>query len=403
MGERRALLATSFLALFLCAATTARATELSGFAELQVRVFPQSPQFSGQFETLDLSFALEPELFHDFEESGWTFTFRPFVRVDQQDDKRTHFDVRELFVQNRFGDLEISAGARKVFWGVTESVHLVDIINQTDFVENIDGEEKLGQPMVNFSYAGDAGTFDLFLMPAFRERTFPGRDGRLRTRFVVDTDNPIYESSAEEFHFDAAARYSIVLGDMDLGVSHFYGTTREPRAVPVINPGGAVTLLPYYEIVNQTGIDAQYTTGSMLWKLEAITRSGQGDRFWSAAAGFEYTFYGVGGTAVDAGLLGEYLHDTRDALDRFLNPIQDDVFAGTRLTFNDTRDTAILAGVSVDREFGSTFLNIEASRRLTDHWILTAEVRAIFDVDPRDPLSDFKRDSYIQLSLSRYF
>jgi hypothetical protein len=51
----------------------------------------------------------------------------------------------------------------------------VDIINQTDLVENIDGEDKLGQPMVHFSYFGDWGVVDFFLLPYLRERTYPGK------------------------------------------------------------------------------------------------------------------------------------------------------------------------------------------------------------------------------------
>ena len=42
-------------------------------------------------------------------------------------------------------------GLRKVYWGVTESQHLVDVINQTEGVENLDGEDKLGQPMLNLA------------------------------------------------------------------------------------------------------------------------------------------------------------------------------------------------------------------------------------------------------------
>ncbi|MDD7885073.1 hypothetical protein [Flavivirga sp. 57AJ16] len=38
---------------------------------------------------------------------------------------------------------------------MTESNHLVDIINQTDAVETFDGEEKLGQPMVQLSWGTD--------------------------------------------------------------------------------------------------------------------------------------------------------------------------------------------------------------------------------------------------------
>ena len=32
------------------------------------------------------------------------------------------------------------------FWPQTESAHLVDVINQTDFLEGLDREKKLGQP-----------------------------------------------------------------------------------------------------------------------------------------------------------------------------------------------------------------------------------------------------------------
>ena len=69
-----------------------------------------------------------------------------------------------------------------MFWGVTELRHLVDIINQTDLVENLDGEQKLGQPMVQLTLLKDWGTLDFFAMPYFRERTFTGPDGRPRPR-----------------------------------------------------------------------------------------------------------------------------------------------------------------------------------------------------------------------------
>ena len=52
-----------------------------------------------------------------------------------------------------------------MFWGVTESQHLVDVVNQTDLVENPDGEEKLGQLMVNLTVARSWGTLNLFVAP----------------------------------------------------------------------------------------------------------------------------------------------------------------------------------------------------------------------------------------------
>jgi hypothetical protein len=71
----------------------------------------------------------------------------PFFRVDQRDSNRTHFDLRELNWLAVIGALEFLLGVSKVFWGVTEFVHLVDIVKPGRRGENIDGEEKLGQPM----------------------------------------------------------------------------------------------------------------------------------------------------------------------------------------------------------------------------------------------------------------
>ena len=83
---------------------------------------------------------------------------------------------------------DLTAGFDKVFWGVMESSHLVDYINQTDAVEDVDGEDKLGQPMLHLGLQRDWGDLNFFYLPYFRERTFPGRHGRLRAFLVVDTD-----------------------------------------------------------------------------------------------------------------------------------------------------------------------------------------------------------------------
>ena len=64
-------------------------------------------------------------------------------------------------------DWSLSIGLGKVFWGVTEFNHLVDVINQTDLVEGIDGEAKLGQPKINLSLINHWGALDFFVLPGF--------------------------------------------------------------------------------------------------------------------------------------------------------------------------------------------------------------------------------------------
>ena len=132
---------------------------------------------------------------------------------------------------------------RRVFWGVTESKHVVDIINQTDLTENIDGETKLGQPMVNFALVQSWGTIDVFALLGFRERRFFGPHSRPGLGIPVAIENPIYESGAGRRHIDFAVRWSHSLGAWDFGVSHFKGTSWDPRFVQE-ERGGSSVLLP---------------------------------------------------------------------------------------------------------------------------------------------------------------
>ena len=106
---------------------------------------------------------------------------------------------------------------------------MVDIINQTDAVESFDGEEKLGQPMVQFSFVTNKiGTFNFFYLPYHCKRTFAGEKGRFRFSVVIDKDDINYESGAKEWRQDLAFRWNHYFGAFDIGLSHFYGNGREP-------------------------------------------------------------------------------------------------------------------------------------------------------------------------------
>ena len=397
------LAAVSLLALALAPG----AVELSGRFELEPRGFTQSPAHPRQNRN-GVSLAVQPELYHSFDDDRQSLLFSPFLRLDTADDRRTHFDVRELLYQRVFDDAELRIGIGRVFWGVTESYHLVDIINQTDLVENIDREDKLGQPLVNLTFIRDWGALDLFMLPGFRERTYPGREGRLRSEPFVDTDRARYESGAGRQRIDYAVRWSHAIGDFDIGVAHFHGTSREPRllpecATPGCNPvtGEGFVLAPRYEVVHRTSLDLQATKDATLWKLEALHESGQGDSYVAWVAGFEYTWFGINESDMDLGLLVEHLFDGRGG--KAPHPLENDVFAGVRLAFNDEASTELLAGVIADGEGDATNLNLEASRRIGERWKVELEARAWTGVDRDDAMFPLQRDDYVQLTLSRFF
>ena len=381
------------------------AGEWSGYVGTELRVFPEDALFDIQNHTFNGSLVFEPEYFTEWDDGRQSFAFVPFLRIDQQDSERTHFDIRELTWEKVADDWELRAGIRKVFWGVAESNHLVDIINQTDLIENLDTEDKLGQPMINLALIRDWGTLDFFVLPHFRERTFPGIEGRLRTQPRVDTDNPVYESSAEENHVDLAVRWSHFIGDFDIGLSHFYGTSRDPRFVFGLN-GSEPVLIPHYDIIHQTGLDLQATKGDWLWKLETIYRNGQptvsgDDDYIALTGGFEYTFVGVFESSADVGLVTEYLFDDRD--EEAATPFENDAIIALRLAMNDEQSTEVLAGVIFDLDSNAKFFNLEASRRLGDTWKLELEAR-IFTGIPNDDIQFvFRDEDYLQVFLARYF
>ena len=388
------------LLALLCQPDLLQAGEWSGYAQSEVRLFPQSPSDPTQAGN-GVSLAFQPEYYTSWSDGTQSLTIEPFYRWDQHDGKRTHGDVRELVWLKASDTWELRAGISKVFWGVAESQHLVDIINQTDLVENIDQEDKLGQPMVNLTLVRDWGNLDLFVLPWFRERTFPGRNGRLRTIPRVDTSNAEYESGARQKHVDYAIRWSDYIGDWDIGIAQFIGTARDPRLFPGTDDSGKPVLIPRYDLIKQTSLDLQATKGSWLWKLEALTRSGQGGRYQSMVGGFEYTRVGVFDTTADLGYIAEYHYDTRD--EEAPTPFEDDIMVGLRLTLNDIPSTQVLVGVIADRDGSGVTWNLEASRRIDENWTIDAEARAFSHISSSDPLYSYRDDDYLQIALERHF
>lgn len=393
------------IAVFLATGAAHAQWDISGQIDLDARIFPQSPKFADQHQsTISPSIALRPEAVYEWNEGDDRLTFEMFYRADMHDEARTHFDVREAHWLHFGPDWDVTVGVSKVFWGVTESLHLVDIINQTDFIEDIDNEDKLGQPMVSLSLLRDWGTLRFFVLPGFRERTFPGDDARRRGPIRIEAEDASYESGAEEWHVDYAIRWAHTFGNWDVGVSHFYGTSREPRLTPSWKPLEGIRLRPHYDLIHQTGIDIQYTKDAWLWKFEAIARWGHGDPFIAAVGGFEYTFFGVRDSNVDVGVLAELQFDGRN--DDGSAPItiaDNDLFVGTRIALNDEKDTTFLAGGIVDLDDGTSSVFLEASRRIDNSWLAEIEARIIAYSDDENVLEPFSRDSSVTLGLSYSF
>ncbi len=423
--------ACTVLATAASADTGKIAAELSGRLAVESRWFPNEAAHRGQRDG-SLGFTAEPTLYLEHPDGG-SFTLTPHYRYDSADPERSNADLREAYLLS-FGELgdgewEARLGVDRVFWGVAEFHHLVNIVNQVDLTDHPNEESRMGQLMAHLTWSADWGVLEFFAMPLHRERTLPGRRGRLRTEVPFDRNRVSYENAAEEWHVDLAARYSRSIGPLDVGVSVFDGTSREPsfspRVRPVLDPQGQpvlnddnqpiflpVSLIPHYAQIRQYGLDAQLTVESWLIKLEAIRREGAINRlpppilgeeedYAAFVGGVEYTFSGVFDSDADVSLLGEWSYDERGR--RSPNRYQNDVFFAARLALNDVENTELIASVIGDVDYSTRLLGFEAKRDLSDSWTATVEAAVMLDVDEKDVIHDTRRDGYVLLNASYSF
>lgn len=422
-----------YLVIFVLVSQNTYALELRGEVAGETRYFIQSSPYLNDDYDVNNSLYFKGEVFHAFNEYDDLLKFVPYFRFDQHDARRSHFDIRELSWIHVGDWWESRIGVYKVFWGVTEGRHLVDVINQTDLVDQPDGDEKLGQPMVNFAIAKNWGIVDIFLLSGFRERTFPGREGRPRLPLTV-ARNAVYDSDAKQYRFGAALRYQNYFEfGLEYAISHFSGTSREPILIPEalsrqelahfmefgeLEDPDNKKFIPHYTVIDQTGFELQQQLEGWLFKLEAITRSGQGERFWAIDSGFEYTQSAAFRSSADIGWLVEYLWEDRE--EALASAFDNDILFGVRLTLNDAASTQALVSVMHDFESAENAYTFEASRRLSDRFKATLEAR-IFSNSAAPPspsdvyraflnepqkksgFSAFSRSDFVQAELIYYF
>lgn len=364
-----------------------------GDISAEVKGFTDSALHTADHST-NVSLSGNAEFNHAIGDNGF-FTISPFFRIDQHDDERTHFDLREFNYLHSGDNWELKVGLGKVFWGVAESSNIVDIINQKDAIEGSGAQHKLGQPMINLLLLKDWGEISLFVLPGFRERTFAGSEGRPRGFFPINTSGTEYESNAENKHIDVAARVSGSYNEWDVGAHVFHGTAREPL---LIFP----TVSPYYYQVTQVGIDLQATFESWLLKLETVSRSGKYiDNHEQVVTGFEYSFYSVAESSLDIGVVAEWLYDNRGASSS--NVFQNDLLTALRFALNDEQSSEALIGVISDLDGGAKVISMEASRRLADQYKLSLQALIWAKTKSDSILSQFGQEDYIQASFAYYF
>jgi len=348
--------------------------EWSAETGFEYRYFDDPGEFGQEQHALSLRF--QGEYVSQWNDDTDSMTFVPFVRLDEQDENRSHADIRELLWVHVGDNWELRSGVTRVFWGRTEFNNVVDVVNQTDLVDG--DEEKLGQPMVNLSLVGDEwGIFDFYWLIGFRERTFPGPDGRLRLPLTVDTDNAEYSSDTGPEDLDFAFRWQTTVTDeLEMALSIFSGVDREPAYTFNFDFSDPM-LIPYYSHIDQLGLELEYLHEGWAFKLEGIAVQSEIEDYQSSVTGVEYTFSGLFGSDIDMTWITEYLWDSRD--ESAPGFMERDLGMGARFAFNDETDTTFLAGMLWDPETDEKVASFEGERRIFSDFKIKVLARVMME------------------------
>ena len=370
-----------------------RTIEISGWIESELRLFPNEGLYALQRRTYP---ALGSELRAEGALGRGVFRWNVtgFARAGLGDDHRSHVELREASWTWQPARWQLRAGMLMNFWGVTESNRLVDVVNQRDDRESPDIDAKLGQPGIAWTGPAAGGTLELLALTYHRPRAFGVGAGRFRPPpdFVA---TPLYESAAGRHRVDWAGRWSAQKGALDVGLSHFWGTAREPR----FRNGDAPQ--PRYDIMHQTGLDAQVTLGALLLKAEAIRRNEDGTTIGAATTGVEYVLGSIAPTGSDVVMFAELTFDERrhhtvTGLDR-------DLFLAVRWSPNDVAGTELTVGGTLDLTRGAHILRFEGSRRWSERWRVVTEAYLIGAQRAPELGHLMRRDSFVRAAVAWHF
>jgi hypothetical protein len=306
-------------------------------------------------------------------------------------------DIRELNWRYRKGSWSLLAGVNRVFWGVAESRHAVDVINQSDMRESFTGDVKMGQPMVVLSWQRTWGQIEYYALPLFRKRHFPLDADRPRLQLPITAGEVVGGKPV-----DHAIRISHLKGDVDVHGYYFHGTSREPDLLPLFDQFGAVSALkPLYRPMDQFAGDVQWARGAWLFKGELMHRRKSNTQYQAGVGGFEYAISRPFGTVADLSLLAEYQFDNRP-FSEWPVPVTNGVYSGFRLALNDSVSSDLRAGVLFDIKTSAWMIKAEYWRRMKGGLGIYVGYYGFANTARSLVLRNFERDSHLTVGFRRH-
>jgi len=322
--------------------------------------------------------------------------------IDKDDKNRRYLDVNDLYYKHEFENSDLLIGRNTRFWGAMEFYNHTDAFNTKDWRENpFNYDAKIGANNIAYTQyfenselaviakigqerqrIQDAQSVNSFLPANYDDKLQTQKDKNRPTVYVK------YTGSAEETQFDYALIYQ-----------NGYDEQR------YLAPLGASLHQNAY-LVNKVMGYATLVNGETIYKTELAYTKSDDEKvsdYAQYSVGLEHTFYGVWGKS-DLGLLAEYYkYDAQDlsklGAKEFGNFFQDDVTLGFRLSVNDSSDSDVLGGVSIDRDNQEKLVFFEYNTRLFEKYKLGLSYQHL---EPKDG-SVFQKLDSAKVEFGYYF
>lgn len=181
------------------------------------------------------------------------------------------------------GDVDLTVGQQLAFWGSTDGVNPVDVLNPRDLTFPLEAS-KLPVPMLRATwYALDTLQVEAVVIPVFIPSTLPGEAWRSGLTpmpqlppgvKISQQRKPMEQRPATEFsNVQFGVRATTKLDNADLSVSYFHGfhsqPTLEPTLVPLDQPGEfALQPVLHYSRIDMLGVDFSGSTGAVVLRGE---------------------------------------------------------------------------------------------------------------------------------------
>lgn len=313
---------------------------------------------------------------------------RSFVRLD------------ELYGKYNFDDEQIMFGKNIRFWGALEARNITDTFNSDELRADPFYKDKLGSWNAAFTHYTQTGEFSAIIKLHEQEREIaaypyvyyyfpaavynPALNAALPLKYTNNLNTEassirpsVYLKYAATADSEYALDYAVIF-ENGYDSQRYYTQTLSPDASYITTNENAY-------LVNKLSTFNTLVLGSTLCKLEALYTDVLDDEiisdYFHLGLGVEHTigeFY----KGADLGLLAEYYSYTvlennkRNDLELF-EVFQNDLFLGSRYSFNDGSNASVVGGIIFDLDYDEQVYYLEYETRIADIFKLNFDYRYV--------------------------